>query len=799
MGLRQASLSDILSSGQYHSALISTYTIDPVFTKTILIPLLQSNRVRNTTILSDRKELRRALYGEEILSILQGSSFLLLPAKTRQLFHPKVMLFVGEKTGLCVIGSGNLTHSGMGGNNEVWGAYHFSPENQQNARVFRDVWEFLQSYNPSISGVGSEKSRDWILNHSQWLSDIVSGQAAIEEAPVEIFINKEKPIWDNFLDKIKGKELRQIIVISPFYDKKAEMVRTLKESFPNIPVNLIYDDFGTVPKLDESIDSVHCYNWKDIASNNGNIGSNKLHAKAIIAVEQNQKEHILFGSPNMTQAGLGVKRPGNIELAVYSESNGMSYHKELGISFVGVDSKPINKIHSTSLDIDEPSIDNSINSPVVLYAEQKADELTIDFDEDAEGQSIGLYLSDQKGNLLFDKPKMVESKKGQIIRLNEKDPVPEISFIEDSENKSRYLVYQVSKLNVDNPDPKSATIRNALSEISKSSFGNLYDLFTELFDSLAVDKLKQKESKSGRGTRSEENGEAEDDETFYKREELEDKQRGKESINLSSDYISDGLFAIIKLLDEQWKEQDTETVEIESTATDSSDQLDTDEVESDAPEQVIVEKIEEARKKKNGYQRYIKKAIGYYAKADEILGRADNHANHKFITNWLLVNSVALHTIKTDLKKQPFEVEDGLDQKTTILPYQKKGELTIDEISTKLVMGIVGRLSMDTYKISIEDYLEPEKRLTGAVKMLEIIHLKHWSEPKNFIKACSFIMSLFKVQEGNLIAEFQDKFRNEISFYDEAIMENDWRYYRHISKNLAVSEPVTMNELTGKL
>jgi hypothetical protein len=80
---------------------------------------LRSCGVRNINVFIDGhyySELMQQATGEE-MQLTAGYS--LYPVFQKSIFHPKIWMLFGDKEGLLIVGSGNLTNSGNGNNDDA--------------------------------------------------------------------------------------------------------------------------------------------------------------------------------------------------------------------------------------------------------------------------------------------------------------------------------------------------------------------------------------------------------------------------------------------------------------------------------------------------------------------------------------------------------------------------------------------------------------------------------------------------------------------------------------------------------
>lgn len=116
----------------FHKALLLTYSFDPIFFEQVVLPDLWAGRSGDILAIGDRDQVAEATQVSAGQLWHLGKNYLLASANHEGAFHPKVMLRLGAKDGAVLIGSGNLTSSGWGGNQELGTAWMVGPEHPDN-------------------------------------------------------------------------------------------------------------------------------------------------------------------------------------------------------------------------------------------------------------------------------------------------------------------------------------------------------------------------------------------------------------------------------------------------------------------------------------------------------------------------------------------------------------------------------------------------------------------------------------------------------------------------------------------
>jgi hypothetical protein len=104
-----------------------TYSFDPIFFEQLVLPDLWAGRSSDILVLGDRGEIDVSFQAAVGQLWSLGRQYLLAGADVAGSFHPKVFLRLGQKDGMVMVGSGNVTSSGWGGNQELGAAWLVGP------------------------------------------------------------------------------------------------------------------------------------------------------------------------------------------------------------------------------------------------------------------------------------------------------------------------------------------------------------------------------------------------------------------------------------------------------------------------------------------------------------------------------------------------------------------------------------------------------------------------------------------------------------------------------------------------
>lgn len=288
---------DLAKSVSWNSVLFTTYSLSLSFFEAVVIDALIRGGARNPTILSDPEGVRAGL--SELGARLVGRDYELLPVeRIGGVFHPKLSVFLNDSDAHLLVGSGNVTFGGWGGNFELVEHIHpsFAPEAIVDAA---DFLELLQ-LDERIRIPATNK----IEQTAAGLRRATQGKAG--SGRIRLVHNAAGTIAERLqeeADALGGAE--RICFMSPFFDVKGAGVTRLSKLLNCDDVSGYVHDAGTVrgltggnwPTLNEKILTPVEIDQEFAADRR------LLHAKSIEILCRNGRL-LLSGSANATSAAL---------------------------------------------------------------------------------------------------------------------------------------------------------------------------------------------------------------------------------------------------------------------------------------------------------------------------------------------------------------------------------------------------------------------------------------------------------------------------------------------------------------
>ena len=344
MGLeRRHIFDDILGGGSrvYHSAILTCYSFDPAFYSNFYKPELNARGIRNQIVLVDADRLDEATESERLSSFPGTSSFRgFTPLRTvcsaGGVFHPKIGLFIGAKRITAVVGSGNLTYSGMSFNDEAWCAFSTSSDDGHEAAVIASVWTYLRSIIGRQPMETAEMQLAWMVENSDLLQRIVSRAYPPHSTydddgeAFEFVTNSDQgTILQRIVASVGGERVRRITVCAPFFDHDGVAIQDLLREFsPESLECLVRENVGALPvglPLEDYPSVRFCHL-------SGKGFGQMVHAK-LIQIETDERTVLAVGSANASIQALGHNDwYANDEADILLQSNRRrDYIQELGI------------------------------------------------------------------------------------------------------------------------------------------------------------------------------------------------------------------------------------------------------------------------------------------------------------------------------------------------------------------------------------------------------------------------------------------------------------------------------------
>lgn len=782
MSFKEGKLDELISGRDYHSAIVTTYTLDPHYLSTIFTSLIRSKQIKNLIVLCDIGEYHRICNQPESFEILLNSKVIVLPARTNRLFHPKVIFLVGKKAVSTIIGSGNLTYSGMGGNDEIWGAFHAREGELKNAEIIKKSWQLISQNLPELTGFGKKLTTDWILNYSQCLKEILANTAVSTNSQhYELLTNESnESIWKAIFVRLEGEKVITANVISPYFDSQASILKRIKNELDPVIFNVVFDDHGLLPDRLQYLEGIQFYSWQSIESE-----TSTLHAKIFSFKLKSGRILNVIGSANATPSGLGIKRQlNNVEAVVMFESSEENFSDIFGYDLSDFESVDYESLPQSETTVSEPKAkSNSSDKPYIIYSEINGQNLFICFNKELV-QPLTIEIGGNDGKLIIERINNIGDRIVEIdLSSNKSKKGVKVSKIK-IEGQSHWAVVHSSRiLRGSSPDPKFERFDQALASIEIGDNNYLINILTQ---TLTEEKAQVKQKFSG-SSKKNLHKELDEDLELKKEDFVEKKSRTHELHEVHSDFY---LTSLQKLVEKHSSDKidGNKNVDLNNEALnqDSEEEIEVDESIAERPESMVsISKKSEVIQERKAYRKFLRRAMRYFETIDSITSLdkfKEDAVRRRVVSYWLLILQIAITRIREELVEK-IENDESID--LTISPKNRGGSLSLEILNAIMIPRVVGYLRK--HKVNSDEILDEEQKLDSVTTLVVLLSLQHYGLKQKSVltKRTKSVLKLFDLAEDEikLIKNKFIKFGNDL-FPKDKSLQNDWRYQANYSDNM---------------
>lgn len=305
----------LFESQPAHLAILSTFQLDADFFERQLLRRSALARGRRILVFMDAGQWFHLLR-QDVPARFVNRRYLVVPVRPqRGVFHPKLNLLVSEQGGQIQCGSNNLTRSGCSSNLELLNSLSVRLEDGKDepVRLAQEaIAFFLQACDDAEEQTG-QIARQWIDEARQeipWLGAPLPPSATRR---IKLVHTYEGSLWQRVAALIDESPPKRLLVISPFHDRDAEMVKRVQARWPKCEIELVVQQRTTTLPLT----LLKKFRGKLRLSELCN-SSRRLHAK-LLAWESKAGMTCLVGSANFTTAALDSRNVETCLLVTQSE------------------------------------------------------------------------------------------------------------------------------------------------------------------------------------------------------------------------------------------------------------------------------------------------------------------------------------------------------------------------------------------------------------------------------------------------------------------------------------------------
>ena len=290
-------LREFLRRPGFDSALLLTWSFDPVFFERVFLRLLHAGGTGRVSVVMDHRRQQELLERLPELVAAQsvsalGTEYCLDGAQSAGHFHPKLWVRSGPNGALVWVGSGNLTAFGWSGQWELGTAWEVGVDQEDDGGWLRPILEDVRAL---CGRVATHEAIDHILRAS-WLPE-----APGSNAPV--LWSGRRTLAQQVLDRWPGQRFERAQMLTGSTDQSASLARWAASSLGVSRFELAVT-LGRCDLQAEQVKNPGC----DLRLANFSADARPLHAK-LLWLSGNDGARALMGSANFSASAW--RRPVN--------------------------------------------------------------------------------------------------------------------------------------------------------------------------------------------------------------------------------------------------------------------------------------------------------------------------------------------------------------------------------------------------------------------------------------------------------------------------------------------------------
>lgn len=277
---------------------LTTFGFDPVYFEKRLLRTKALERASRILVFMDEREWGKVQRRADPVRHL-NTRYLVVPVRRASgVFHPKLVLLLGQDGVAAGCHSANLTRPGYGHNLELLNYLSSSSEspNQDALALARQTLKCMQGIASTVSDTTAGSiAHEWLEALAGQVAN--SHEIADAEGEIELWDTLSAPIWDRLTAAWAVNKPDELAILSPFYDHDHRLLFRVSEVLPGVPIRIIAQNRTS------TFDPTPLADFPSPMSLTTVKSPRRLHAKAIMW-RHGARWTSLCGSANWTSAAI---------------------------------------------------------------------------------------------------------------------------------------------------------------------------------------------------------------------------------------------------------------------------------------------------------------------------------------------------------------------------------------------------------------------------------------------------------------------------------------------------------------
>lgn len=315
------SLLDVIKRGGYEASLITTFNATLPYYEEVVLRKLVAAGCRHNVVLMDHRQCAVAWGSEATRPRLAGHAYTLLPIRVPGAFHPKVCLLLGPKKASILVGSHNLTLSGLGFNREVSNWIEVAgAKDGEGAALLAAIWAGVKEWLERARSDAPEPLLESALALSRYVVPLIVNAGAMTSTALLLQNPGGATLFEQLTERVP-KTVRRIAVLGPFFDLHLEFLKQLQQQWPNAELVVGLDPDTVQHPGSVATAPLHYVDVRGHWDGRGGY----LHAKVLyFEAERTADDVLVSGSANPSRpAWLARSDDGNAEAMVLRSGAGV--------------------------------------------------------------------------------------------------------------------------------------------------------------------------------------------------------------------------------------------------------------------------------------------------------------------------------------------------------------------------------------------------------------------------------------------------------------------------------------------
>lgn len=463
-----------IPSGKFHSALMTSYSINLYYWESQLLKTLSRKGINYVSAVVDSECLSEQLYYYNSAREGKAPKFSLHGFQSEGAFHPKIQFYVGREVILALVGSGNISISGHGKNLEIWNPIMVDSVDSLLFPLIQSIWGYLSNIYKSLGSEATDiietvKENCELLKNLEGISDSECNVG--DGMSLRFFANGDKSLMEQCRQWIAGEEIQDVVIMSPFHDPNGSFINGMLEQYNPKTFDLILQKgFGFAPEIAKVPNDVNIIEWDDMRAASS-LRQKFFHAKCVF-LQGEHNSYLICGSANSSIAAFGKVDKNGIN---HEACIGYKIPKQSFYDFVGIQRpSPIERLQLTNYPTQSGEA-KTIVSPVIWIKESVLDyrqlNVYVESKHSLSDLKLCIYSGNRKSSLSYDIEAIADDVKLGFNFDGSFVPIL-VEIVDKSGNllSNRQFVISSMTMMENNPSPENSQHRKMCNEIESGRF-----------------------------------------------------------------------------------------------------------------------------------------------------------------------------------------------------------------------------------------------------------------------------------------------------------------------------------------